>query len=48
MRFSKTPVGPTRAAPSLGQHSKAILQEFDFTPDAIAALSQQGVIQADE
>ena len=48
MRFSKTPVGPTRAAPSLGQHSKAILQEFNFTPDAITALSQQGVIQADD
>ncbi|MGK0400455.1 MAG: crotonobetainyl-CoA:carnitine CoA-transferase CaiB-like acyl-CoA transferase [Candidatus Azotimanducaceae bacterium] len=46
MRFSKTAVGPARAAPALGQHSKAILEEFDFSPEAIEALAQQGVTQA--
>lgn len=46
LRMSRTPTGPLRPAPLLGQHSDEILREkLDLSDDDIAALRSRGVLQ---
>ena len=42
--FSRTPAGFYRPTPDLGEHSSAILREFGFGEDRIAALLSTGAI----
>jgi crotonobetainyl-CoA:carnitine CoA-transferase CaiB-like acyl-CoA transferase len=44
IRYSGTPVSAPVAAPTLGQHSREILAEFDFSADEIAALADGNII----
>jgi crotonobetainyl-CoA:carnitine CoA-transferase CaiB-like acyl-CoA transferase len=43
-RFSATPSGYRRPAPSLGQHSIEVLEEFGFDEARIRALRDEGII----
>lgn len=45
IRFSKSPARATTGAPSLGQHSDALLAEAGHTPEQIAALRASGVVK---
>ena len=42
-RFARTPAGPPRPAPALGEHTLQVLQEAGFAADEINALMQSGV-----
>ena len=44
IKLSATPADPSRRAPLLGEHTHAILTEFGFSEDEIAALRQSGAI----
>jgi len=48
VKFSETPGGVVRAAPRLGQHTRDILREHDFSDDEIAALARDGAIHIDQ
>jgi len=43
-RLSAAPEPPTHAAPALGQHSRAVLEELGYDAAEIAALADAGVI----
>lgn len=45
VRYSKTPVGATRGAPALGEHSDTLLGELGYTADEIAALRRAGIVR---
>lgn len=46
LQFSRTPVVPPRAAPTLGQHSREVLADvLQYDPAKIAALESAGVIR---
>jgi formyl-CoA transferase len=45
VRFSKTPIEPTRGAPVLGEHTEPVLREFGFTTDEIGTLRSAGVVR---
>ena len=47
-RFSKTPPGYRRPAPSVGQHTVEVLQEFGFDKTRIAKLRDEGIIEGDK
>lgn len=44
IKFSDTPVQYRHAAPQLGEHSLKVLTELGLTPEQIAQLQQQGII----
>jgi len=44
VKFSDTPGGVTRPAPTLGQHGPEILQEYGYPADRITALEDQGAL----
>ena len=44
IKFSETPGGVTRPAPTLGQHGPEILAEHGYSQDRIAALERQGAL----
>ena len=44
IRFLKTPLKPGKGAPTLGQHSDAILKEFGYSNEQIAELRAQGAV----
>jgi alpha-methylacyl-CoA racemase len=43
-RLSRTPAADTRPAPALGEHTRAVLEELGYAPDAIAALEAAGAV----
>lgn len=45
IRFEKTPVLPGKGAPSLGEHTEAVLQEFGFNADQVARLKADRAIR---
>ncbi len=45
IRFSKTPVLPTKGAPALGEDSERVLREFGFDESEIVALKANGVVK---
>ncbi|MCC6237614.1 MAG: CoA transferase, partial [Dehalococcoidia bacterium] len=44
VNMSKTPVGPRRAAPALGQHTREVLVERGVPTDEVDALISEGVL----
>ncbi|MEX1031817.1 MAG: CaiB/BaiF CoA-transferase family protein [Cellvibrionaceae bacterium] len=44
IRFSATPIEPGIGAPTLGQHTAKLLAELGYSPEQIADLRDQGVI----
>jgi crotonobetainyl-CoA:carnitine CoA-transferase CaiB-like acyl-CoA transferase len=44
LEFADAPRAPLRRAPTLGEHTDAILAELGYAPAEIAALRQQGVV----
>jgi formyl-CoA transferase len=44
LRMSETPGGVHRRAPLAGEHTDAVLADFGFTPEEIAALRRSGAI----
>lgn len=44
IRFSRYANTPDRRAPSLGEHTEAVLREYGYTGDEIAAMRAEGVI----
>ena len=44
VKFSRTPGGVTRAAPTLGQHGREVLSEYGFSKDRIVALERSGAV----
>jgi crotonobetainyl-CoA:carnitine CoA-transferase CaiB-like acyl-CoA transferase len=42
--MSKTPTGPQRAAPAMGEHSAEVLIEHGYTPEEVAELVTSEVI----
>jgi crotonobetainyl-CoA:carnitine CoA-transferase CaiB-like acyl-CoA transferase len=44
-RFSEKPAGYSRPAPSVGQHTAEVLQEFGFDETRIADLRGAGIIE---
>jgi len=45
IRFSQTPVLPTKGAPTLGEHSASVLKQFGYGNEEIAALKANGVVK---
>ncbi|HZQ34361.1 MAG TPA: CoA transferase [Dehalococcoidia bacterium] len=45
LRMSDTPYGSRRAAPTLGQHTDAVLAEAGLSPNEVAALHASGVVR---
>ncbi len=45
IRFSKTPVAASKGAPSLGEHSVNVLQQFGYSPEQIASLRRDGIVR---
>jgi crotonobetainyl-CoA:carnitine CoA-transferase CaiB-like acyl-CoA transferase len=45
IRFSATPVVPTKGAPALGEHSDRVLDQFGYTRSEIAALKAGGIVK---
>ena len=48
IHFSKTPTQSIRAAPLLGQHTRELLREYDYTDGDIDALIASGVVESIE
>jgi crotonobetainyl-CoA:carnitine CoA-transferase CaiB-like acyl-CoA transferase len=48
VKMSRTPGGVRRRAPTLGEHTRAVLLEAGISADAIAALAQRGAIHCAE
>jgi crotonobetainyl-CoA:carnitine CoA-transferase CaiB-like acyl-CoA transferase len=46
VKFSETPGGVRNGAPVYGEHTRAILQEYGFGADEIAALEREGAVVA--
>ncbi len=46
VKFSDTPGGPKRGAPTLGEHSRQVLRECGYTEAEIEALISDGVVLA--
>jgi crotonobetainyl-CoA:carnitine CoA-transferase CaiB-like acyl-CoA transferase len=46
IHFSRTPARVTRPAPLLGEHTRALLHEYDYTDAEIDALVASGVVEA--
>lgn len=44
LKFSETPGGVTRAAPTLGQHGREILAEYGFSEDRITEMERSGAL----
>jgi crotonobetainyl-CoA:carnitine CoA-transferase CaiB-like acyl-CoA transferase len=44
VKLSETPGSIETRAPSLGEHTDAILAELGYAPDAIAELRQQSIV----
>jgi len=44
IKLSRTPGGPGRGAPQLGEHTREVLREHGFTSDEIDALLREGAI----
>lgn len=44
VKFSRTPGGITRPAPTLGQHGSEILSEYGFSKDRIAEMERSGAV----
>lgn len=44
IKFSRTPGGIRAAPPRFAEHTDAVLAEFGYTPEAIAALREAGVL----
>ena len=44
IKLSKTPVKPRQPGPLLGQHTKEILLQLGYTPEAVAEPQAEGVI----
>jgi crotonobetainyl-CoA:carnitine CoA-transferase CaiB-like acyl-CoA transferase len=42
LKLRGTPVVPPAGSPTLGQHTEAVLREFGYTPEKLAALAKQG------
>jgi crotonobetainyl-CoA:carnitine CoA-transferase CaiB-like acyl-CoA transferase len=45
IHFSGTPTQITRPAPMLGEHSRELLREYDYTDAQIDAFLAEGVIE---
>jgi crotonobetainyl-CoA:carnitine CoA-transferase CaiB-like acyl-CoA transferase len=45
--FARTPAAITRPAPTLGEHTDAVLREAGLSPDEITSLRAAGVIPPD-
>lgn len=45
IRFSKTPIKPSNGAPTLGEHTERVLDDFGFSEQEINSLSEKGVIR---
>ncbi len=45
IRFSKTPVKPDMGAPTLGEHTLEILQQFGFSEDEIRELKSSNIVK---
>jgi formyl-CoA transferase len=45
IRFSSSPVAALRPPPTLGEHTSEVLSELGFTPDEIAAMRNEQVIE---
>jgi len=45
IRFSKTPVAPSKGAPSLGEHSDPVLRSFGYSSEQIASLKRDGIVK---
>jgi formyl-CoA transferase len=45
IKFGRTPGPPAFAAPTFGQHSDRILEEFGFSPQARQELRDKGVVK---
>ncbi len=45
-RFEKTPANTPGLAPTLGQHSREVLEDAGFTPEEVDSLIDQGVLGA--
>ncbi len=45
IRFHRTPVQPGRGAPSLGEHTEAVLQQAGYTPEDVAQLKAARVVR---
>jgi crotonobetainyl-CoA:carnitine CoA-transferase CaiB-like acyl-CoA transferase len=44
VKFSKTPGGVRTGAPLYGEHTRAVLDELEFTADEIAAFEREGAV----
>lgn len=44
LKFSRTPGGVTRPAPTLGQHGREILSEYGFSEDRIDEMERSGAV----
>ncbi|MBC7954581.1 MAG: CoA transferase [Cytophagales bacterium] len=45
IRFLKTPVLPGKGAPSLGEHTDAVLQQFGYGADEVVRLKEERVVK---
>ena len=45
IRFHKTPVAPGKGAPSLGEHTDAVLQQFGYSADDIERLKSARIVK---
>jgi formyl-CoA transferase len=45
IRFSETPVRPTKGSPALAEHSDSILKEFGFSETEIVALKTRTIVK---
>jgi crotonobetainyl-CoA:carnitine CoA-transferase CaiB-like acyl-CoA transferase len=45
IRFSQTPVLPTKGSPALGEHSDSVLKQFGYSGEEIAALKVNAVVK---
>jgi len=45
IRFSETPVQPTKGSPTLAEHSESILKEFGYSDAELAALKTKAIVK---